>query len=95
MSERETSGVLAALALSAAVALLLARWLPIEFEYVENTLGIVSLAWDSASDELAAATNNSRSRCRAATKTTPLSDNTGASGSRSSNHGSTDTSSAT
>ena len=44
MSGRDTSGILAALAVAAAAALLLARWLPIEFSYVENTLGIVSIA---------------------------------------------------
>lgn len=44
MNGRETSGILAALALAATTALLLARWLPIEFSYVENTLGIVSIA---------------------------------------------------
>jgi hypothetical protein len=37
-------GCLAALPLAAAVAILLARWLPIRFEYVPNDLGIVSLA---------------------------------------------------
>lgn len=44
MSGRETSGILAALLLAAAAALLLARWLPIEFSYVDNALGIVSIA---------------------------------------------------
>ncbi len=44
MSRRECSGILAALPLAGATALLLARWLPIEFSYVENTLGIVSIA---------------------------------------------------
>ncbi len=44
MNGRDTSGMLAAMALAATAALLLARWLPIEFSYVENTLGIVSIA---------------------------------------------------
>ena len=44
MNARDTSGALAAFALAATAALLLARWLPIEFSYVENTLGIVSIA---------------------------------------------------
>ncbi|MFP8881472.1 MAG: hypothetical protein VCE43_19510, partial [Myxococcota bacterium] len=37
-------GAVAALPVAAAVTLLLARWLPIRFEYHENDLGIVSVA---------------------------------------------------
>jgi hypothetical protein len=37
-------GVLAALPLAASLLLLLARWLPLRFEYTPNDLGIVSLA---------------------------------------------------
>lgn len=37
-------GAVAALPMAAAVTLLLARWLPIRFEYHENDLGIVSVA---------------------------------------------------
>ena len=37
-------GMLAALPISAALVLLLARWLPVRFAYVPNELGIVSLA---------------------------------------------------
>ncbi len=39
-----TDGCLAALPVAAAVSILLARWLPIRFEFVPNDLGIVSLA---------------------------------------------------
>jgi hypothetical protein len=39
-----TDGCLAALPVAAAVSILLARWLPIRFEFAPNDLGIVSLA---------------------------------------------------
>ena len=39
-----SDGVVAALPIAAGFAILLARWLPIRFEYVPNDLGIVSLA---------------------------------------------------
>ncbi len=39
-----SEGMLAALPISAALVLLLARWLPLRFTYVPNELGIVSLA---------------------------------------------------
>ncbi len=39
-----SDGVVAALPIAAGFAILLARWLPIHFEYVPNDLGIVSLA---------------------------------------------------
>jgi hypothetical protein len=39
-----SDGCLAALPVAAAVSILLARWLPIQFEFVPNDLGIVSLA---------------------------------------------------
>ncbi len=38
-----SDGVVAALPIAAAFAILLARWLPVHFEYVPNDLGIVSL----------------------------------------------------
>ena len=38
------SGVIAALPSAAALTLLLAYWLPVRFDYVENDLGIVSRA---------------------------------------------------
>ena len=40
----QSDGMLAALPISAALVLLLARWLPVRFAYVPNELGIVSLA---------------------------------------------------
>ncbi|MBW1684639.1 MAG: hypothetical protein JRS35_06185, partial [Deltaproteobacteria bacterium] len=40
----QSEGMLAALPISAALVLLLARWLPVRFAYVPNELGIVSLA---------------------------------------------------
>ena len=39
-----TDGCLAALPVAAAISILLARWLPIRFEFVSSDLGIVSLA---------------------------------------------------
>ena len=41
---RADAGMLAALPISAALVLWLARWLPVRFDYVPNELGIVSLA---------------------------------------------------
>ena len=38
------SGAIAALPVAAAITLALARWLPIQFEYRPNELGIVSVA---------------------------------------------------
>lgn len=44
MRPRETSGILAALPVAGLLVLLLARWLPLRWQYVESPLGIVSIA---------------------------------------------------